>query len=76
MMAESNRDQLIRANDQIDEGLGLLRCAFLATTSEGGILDEDVQAIGITLYQALKRLEPARKDINDIIQGMPFGDTP
>ena len=70
-MSKSNRDQLIGAIDQIDVGLGLLRCAFLATTAEGGVLADDIEAIGITLNEALQRLEPNREVIHGVVQNMP-----
>lgn len=71
-MAKSHRDQIIAAIDEIDIGLGLLRAAYLATTAEGGVLQDDVEAICTTLYQSFQRLAPTRNTLHEIVQDMPM----
>lgn len=71
-MTKSHRDRIIGATDELDIGLALLRTAYLATTAEGGVLQDDVEAINATLFQAVTKLGPVRKTLHEVTGEMPM----
>lgn len=64
------RDQLIGAIDTIDLGAALLRTAWLATTAESGVLDDDIEAITATLYHALAQMKPGRDALQKVVEDL------
>lgn len=69
-MAISHRDQIIGTIDEIDIGMALLRTAYLATSSEGGLLEADIEAIASTLYRSLMLIETNRMVLHSVVQEM------
>lgn len=67
---ESHRDQIIGAIDSLDLGSDLLRTAWLATTADGGLGAEDIEAISATLFHAMKQMRPGRDAMQTLVETM------
>lgn len=52
------------AIDEIDAAIDLFRTAYNALTTEGGLIEQDVEAIASTIYVGLSIIAPVRAAVN------------